>query len=233
MVDLLGCWDPLLPDWVMEDVLDLLILNWNINPSQQKLDEWHWVMNWKDLMPLSSMVFMLEKCFFPKWLQVLHAWVNHAPNYQEIVVWFTGWKSLFPPEIAQHPAIKDQLRRALDLMTRSMTAGGQVDMLPAPPVIHSNLPPPPPSVAVMEQAVPHGIREFVEFRCAQNGILFVPMVNKWQANRPVFRIGNLLCYFVRHVAFVMHNAVWVSVPTQQLLDMAARPELYNLDYSNK
>lgn len=313
MVDLLDCWDSVLPDWVMEDVLDLFvlpkiqkevdgwnpltdlipihswihpwlprlnskletvyptirqkmahalkawtpsdqsarsvllpwvpvfskgamdaflvknilpklqeaILNWNINPSQQKLDEWHWVMNWKDLMPLSNMVSMLEKCFFPKWLQVLHAWVNHAPNYQEIVVWFTGWKSLFPPEIAQHPAIKDQLTRALDLMTRSMAAGGQVDMLPAPPVIHNSLPPPPPPVAVMEQAVPHGIREFVEFRCAQKGILFVPMVNKWQANRPVFRIGNLLCYFDRQVAFVMLNGVWVSVPTQQLLDMAA------------
>ena len=48
------------------------ILNWNINPNQQKLDEWHWVMNWKDLMPLTNMVTMLEKCFFPKWLQVTY-----------------------------------------------------------------------------------------------------------------------------------------------------------------
>ena len=45
MVDLLDCWDLVLPEWVMEDVLDLFVL--------------------------------------------------------------PGWKSLFPPEIAQHPAIKD------------------------------------------------------------------------------------------------------------------------------
>ena len=57
-------------------------------------------------MPLQNLVAMLEKCFFPKWLQVLVAWLNHAPNFEEIAVWYTGWKSLFPPEIAQHPIIK-------------------------------------------------------------------------------------------------------------------------------
>ena len=182
--------------------LEVAILNLNMNPKQQKLDEWHWVMNWKDLMPLSNMVSMLEKFFFPKWLQVLYTLINHGPNCQEIVVWFNDWNSRFPQKIAQHPVINCQLARSLVY------------------VIHNNLSLPPPPVTVMEQAVPLGIRELVEFRCAQKGILFVPMDTTYE-NQLVYRIGNFLCYFDRQVAFVRHNSVWLSVPIQQLLNMAA------------
>ena len=33
-------------------------------------DPWRWVMAWKDIMPLAPMVTILDKAFFPKWLQV-------------------------------------------------------------------------------------------------------------------------------------------------------------------
>jgi tuftelin-interacting protein 11 len=34
------------------------------------LDPWHWFIAWYDMVPLSSMIAILEKTFFPKWLQV-------------------------------------------------------------------------------------------------------------------------------------------------------------------
>ncbi|EFX79488.1 hypothetical protein DAPPUDRAFT_304466 [Daphnia pulex] len=198
--------------------LQVAIANWDINPSRQELDVWHWIMNWKDLMPSQSLIQLLVSNFFPKWLQVLVAWLNHHPNYEEIVVWYTGWKALFPPEIAQNPAVQEQFTRALDLMNRSLAVGGQVDFTPPPvpimtPIIAAPLP-------VPETVVPHGFRELVEYRCAQQGILCIPLVNRFQAGRPIFRVGNVLCYFDRQVVFVLVNGIWTPVTAQQLLDMA-------------
>jgi tuftelin-interacting protein 11 len=34
------------------------------------LDPWNWFIAWHDMVPLSSMIAILEKTFFPKWLQV-------------------------------------------------------------------------------------------------------------------------------------------------------------------
>ncbi|KZS14455.1 Tuftelin-interacting protein 11 [Daphnia magna] len=199
--------------------LQIAITKWDINPSRQELDVWHWIMNWKDLMPVQSLVQLLVSNFFPKWLQVLVAWLNHHPNYEEIVVWYTGWKALFPPEIAQNPAIQEQFTRALDLMNRSLAVGGQVDFTPPPvPVMTPLVAAPLPTVA--ETVVPHGFRELVEYRCAQQGILCIPLVNRFQAGRPIFRVGNVLCYFDRQVVFVLVNGVWTPVTAQQLLDMA-------------
>ncbi|CAF2880220.1 unnamed protein product [Rotaria sp. Silwood2] len=53
------------------------------------LDPWRWFMAWYDIVPLSSMITILEKCFSPKWLQVLHIWLNNNPNNQEIQQWYS------------------------------------------------------------------------------------------------------------------------------------------------
>ena len=157
--------------------------------------------------------------FFPRWLHVLVTWLNHIPNYEEIVVWYTGWKSLFPPELAQHPNIQEQFTRALDLMNRALAVGGQVDLAcPPPAVLASAVRPQQP--ILIEPVVPQGFRELVEYRCSQLGILCIPLVNRFQAGRPIFRVGNVLSYFDRQVAFVLANGVWIPVSVQQLLEMA-------------
>ena len=64
-------------------------------------------MQWKDLMPMPSLVTMLEKCFFPKWIEILVSLLNLInPKYEEMIIWYKTWKTYFPPDIAQHPAIK-------------------------------------------------------------------------------------------------------------------------------
>lgn len=65
-------------------------------------------MSWKDMMPMQSMVNMLEKTFFPKWHQVLIAWLSNMPNYQDITKWYLGWKSQFPENLIGHPLIKGE-----------------------------------------------------------------------------------------------------------------------------
>ena len=38
-----------------------------INPMQQNLDPFHWVMDWQDFLPTPAMINLLERHFFPKW----------------------------------------------------------------------------------------------------------------------------------------------------------------------
>lgn len=46
-----------------------------INPHQQHMDAFYWVMDWEGMISVSSLVGLLEKHFFPKWLQVGFIWV--------------------------------------------------------------------------------------------------------------------------------------------------------------
>ena len=36
----------------------------------QVLDQWNWVMDWEELISPVHLVSILDKLFFPKWLQV-------------------------------------------------------------------------------------------------------------------------------------------------------------------
>lgn len=41
-----------------------------VNPHQQLIEPFNWVMDWEGMLSLSSMVGLLDKHFFNKWLQV-------------------------------------------------------------------------------------------------------------------------------------------------------------------
>ncbi|XP_022257419.1 tuftelin-interacting protein 11-like, partial [Limulus polyphemus] len=102
--------------------LAMVLQNFIINPHQQHLDIWQWVMAWEDLLPVASLANLLQKHFFPQWLQVLCAWLNHNPNYDEVTKWYTGWKSMFSEALLNDPVIKDQFKKALDIMNRAVSA---------------------------------------------------------------------------------------------------------------
>ena len=90
-------------------------------------------------------------------------------------------------------------------MNRSVAAGNQAFVNPPPlppPMLNPVMAPLAPPVVLDETRVSQGFRELVEYQCAQEGILFVPLVNRWQAGRPVFRVGNVLSYFDRQVRVI-------------------------------
>jgi len=70
-------------------------------------DPWKWVMSWVDMLPQTSLVTLLEKHFFPRWLQVLGTWLSGPnPNYYEVTSWYQGWKALFPQQLLSDSAVK-------------------------------------------------------------------------------------------------------------------------------
>lgn len=63
-------------------------------------------MAWKDMLPTANLASLLERFFFPKWLQVLCTWLSSNPNYDEVTKWYTGWKSMLSEQLLAMPAIK-------------------------------------------------------------------------------------------------------------------------------
>lgn len=91
-----------------------------INPANQILDQFHWVMAWVSAVPVHHMVNFLEVNFFPKWHQVLHHWLSASPDYDEVTAWFVGWKSLLPTELLANEKVRYQLSLALALINQGL-----------------------------------------------------------------------------------------------------------------
>lgn len=225
--------------------LALALQSMPINPHQQHLDVWQWVMSWEELCPASSMATLLEKTFFPQWLQVLAGWLQHAPNYQEISKWYTGWKSLFSDTLLQQPSVREQFKMALDMMNRAVSG-----LSVAPPVVagagqappgllgYRPAPPPPhmpqepmggrPEYSHMQtirsSTTPANaqmtFKELIEQRAQEKNLLFVPMAHRFQEGKQVYRLGHVMLYLDRNVIFVFNGKTWVPTSLQSLLDMA-------------
>lgn len=58
------------------------------------------------MLPQQALVNLLDKTFFPRWLQVLCTWLGHSPNYDEVSKWYMGWKSMVSPALQSHPIIR-------------------------------------------------------------------------------------------------------------------------------
>ncbi len=64
-----GTWDAFMNKHIVPKLVTTM-QQFIINPRQQVLDPWNWFIAWYDMVPLPSMIAILEKTFFPKWLQV-------------------------------------------------------------------------------------------------------------------------------------------------------------------
>ena len=112
-------WDSFMLRNILPKLESVLKEEFKINPSDQNLEPWSWIMEWRDLIPLASFISLLEECFFPEWLKTLCEWLNSKPNYEEVTNWYSEWKKLLSEKISQHPNIKAKLGQGLMMMSRS------------------------------------------------------------------------------------------------------------------
>nr|ABC69929.1 STIP [Pimephales promelas] len=214
-----------------------------VNPHQQLLEPFNWVMDWEGMLSVSSMVGLLDKNFFPKWLQVLCSWLSNNPNYEEITKWYLGWKSLFSENLLSHPLVKEKLNEALDIMNRAVASGlggymqpgareniayliqterrkdFQCEPLPERREVENSATR-PPGTATVPTAVPTNFKDLVQAKAEENGIVFMPLVAKRHMGKQLFTFGRIVIYIERGVVFVQGEKTWVPTSLQSLIDMA-------------
>jgi len=216
-----------------------------ITPHNQDLTLWRAVTDWADMLPPPQLAQMLAQSFFPRWLQVLAGWLNSTPNYEEVVGWYSGWKSSLPPSVLPLPGVADQLSQALHMMNRSVSGGGPlagqpgalenvrymtsrefqtggVGAQPGHDTGNTN------KFATISEAVktsaqiPQGFKDLIGRRCEERGIVFRPLPGRWREGKQLYLCGNRQVYLDRNVIFVMESGtgVWVPTSLNSLLDGA-------------
>lgn len=206
-----------------------------INPLQQDLDYFNQVWEWNEIISVvcgdGVMAQMLNKFFFPKWIQTLVIWLNQSPNLEQVSRWYSGWKGRFSEAMLQQNVVKENFRRALELMQRSISAGGGIPIsIPTPtPIIE------PPSIASvtplsgdlhMGSTPQLEFKELVSQKCAERGIIFALMPGRREHGKQVYRAGKLFCYIDRNVLMLSDGSFknWIPVSIPSLLERAVTGE---------
>ncbi|XP_034100066.2 septin-interacting protein 1 [Drosophila albomicans] len=204
--------------------LQAVLAEFVINPLQQNLELWHQVWEWHELIPAPHMAQLLDKHFFPRWMQVLVMWLNQSPDYAEISRWYAGWKNMFSEDILREPCIKEHLRRALEMLHRATDAVLQTTSAPPPP-----MPPAPAPVLLtpvmlvdVVQPAQLEFKELVSQKCAEMGIIFAPLPGRRELGKQIYRVGKLFCYIDRNVCMLSDSSFtnWQPVGLTQLLERA-------------
>lgn len=206
-----------------------------INPNQQSMNEWNWVVSWNKLLAINTLARILEQHFFPNWLSVLYGWLNSGmANFNEISLWYQGWKTLLGDELVTHVGIKEFLKKALMMMDHAVNLSGGMKSFaaytapvidasaggPPAPALPSSEPPPPPATTYDKL----NFKQMVEMKAQDNGILFMPIANRFQDGKQVFQFGQYIVYIDSQVIFyqkfVNASRMWIPIRLQELIDMS-------------
>lgn len=221
-----------------------------INPLQQELEYWNQVWEWNEIIPSILMAQMLDRIFFPKWMQTLVIWLNQNPNLQQVSGWYSGWKNRMSESVLQQTNIKgkfylyfifvfkykhfgfsldifsiEHFRRALELMLRStgnaMPAAAVSPLVIETPILNITH---PPALMDLQIATPPQLefKELVSQKCAERGIIFAPMPGRREFGKQVYRVGKLFCYIDRSVVMISDGSFsnWSPVPVATMLERA-------------
>lgn len=232
-----GAWEAFMVKNIIPK-LALCLVELVINPHQQQMEPFHWVMDWEGMLSPSSLVSLLDKNFFPKWLQVLCSWLNNSPNYEEITKWYLGWKNMFSDMLLSQPLIKDKFNEALDIMNRAVSSGMAGYIQPGARENIAYLTQTErrkdfqyealqerrdaESVAQRGQgaSLPTNFKDLIQTKAEENNIVFMPLVAKRHEGKQLYTFGRIVIYIDRGVVFVQGERTWVPTSLQSLIDMA-------------
>lgn len=69
--------------------------------------------------------------------------------------------------------------------------------------------------------IPQGFKDFVQKKCEERGILFMPIPNRYKEAKQVYKLGKVQAYIDGNVLLVSHNGTnWIPTHLNALLDMS-------------
>lgn len=200
--------------------LALCMHEFTINPHQQQLDAWEWVMLWLDIIPPVSMVKILTENFFPKWMRTLSTWLSSNPNFDEVTKWYLEWKARFPEQLLSDVSIKSCWNEALELMNHAVmdhTQPGARENVAYLTLTErrrdfepdrKDVPETGQSLMLGFTNIPTTVKECIEQRAEEAGVLFMPIPNKTYQGRQIYRLGRIQISIDQAVIHYLENGQW-------------------------
>ncbi|KAL7003841.1 hypothetical protein U1Q18_004984, partial [Sarracenia purpurea var. burkii] len=233
-------WEQLMVRFILPKLLAVMH-EFQLNPGDQKLDQFYWVQTWATAIPIHHMIQLMD-VFFDKWQQVLYHWLCTNPNFEEVTQWYLGWKELFPPELLANEHIRYRLNLGLDMMNQAVEGMEVVQ-----PGLRENI----SYLRVLEQrkfeaqqkAAAHArasanlgsitqmegmggglemsLKEVIEVHAQQNGLLFKPKPGRMQDGHQIYGFGkiSIIIDSLNQKVFAQSEDRWSLVSLEQLLEM--------------
>ncbi|KRX57019.1 Tuftelin-interacting protein 11 [Trichinella sp. T9] len=183
--------------------LELCLVNFVVDPSNQCLQPWADVMDWLDMIDPGVIGDLLLRHFFPKWLHVLQTWLLcPQPNYEEIQHWYSNWKSLFSEQLVCLDGVRRQFNCALEIMNRALSGQLTADTVPQlrlhsapfnPNLITAAAAPP------STMYLPVNMKDILEQKAAEMSLFFLPLNNRYREGKPIYRFGTQTIYIDRNL----------------------------------
>ncbi|CAF0769075.1 unnamed protein product [Didymodactylos carnosus] len=217
-------WDAFMNKYIIPKLI-ITMQQFVIDPKQQIIEPWNWIISWHEMIPMTSMIILLEHSFFPKWLKVLNDWLNTTSNYNEIQCWYSQWRSLIPSTLISHPTIKEKLTEGLEMIDRSLShlpsstvptstqQSKSVDNLDYETLLNRG-------VASSSSPIIHSFKDLVEKKAGEHNILFLPVKNRYYEGKQVYHFGNVKVYIDKKVLFLLENGQWVPTALNSLAKKA-------------
>ena len=212
-----GDWDTMLLKYVVPKLGARLRDDFRINPRKQDMEPLKDVLLWDHILRPSVFSQLIEKEFFPKWLDVLHVWlIQPKPSFEEVSRWYREWKGTFTEDVQNMSGITNGFTRGLQLMNKAMELGPDAPTkLPRPD--HHLLSTSPTVNATRQAAVkPRPVRtqeitfrSIVEDFASTHNLLFIPIGRAHEVSRmPLFRVSQTVDGKGGLLVYIQDDAVW-------------------------
>ncbi|KAK9682646.1 hypothetical protein RND81_10G087000 [Saponaria officinalis] len=229
-------WEQLIVRSILPKLITVM-QEFQVNPANQKLDQFYAVMAWASAVPIHHMVNLLEIHFFSKWHQVLYHWLCSSPNFEEIMQWYHGWKELIPAELLANERVRHQLNVGLGMMDRAVEGLEVVQ-----PGVKENISflrareqrqfeaQMKAGLAQQQAAAADGLpemslKEVIEAYAQEHGLLFTPKPGRLHNHHQVYSFGSvsIIVDSLNQKVLAQVQGQWSLVSLEQLLQMQSIP----------
>nr|XP_043636794.1 septin and tuftelin-interacting protein 1 homolog 1 [Erigeron canadensis] len=238
-----GSWEQIMVRFIIPKLLAVMH-EFQVNPADQKLDQFYWVMRWADVIPAHHMIHIMD-VFFNKWQQVLYQWLCSKPNFQEVTNWFLGWKDLIPAELLSNEHVRLQLNNSLEMMNQAAEGlevvqpgvRENISFLKAREQRQFEAQRAAAQAAKFQQRVPAGfnaaqlddmgsggdmsLKDVIEVHAQHNNLLFKPKPGRMQDGHQVYGFGNISIIIdsLNQKVFAQVEDRWTLVSLEQLVKL--------------
>ncbi|EKX73712.1 hypothetical protein BEWA_037480 [Theileria equi strain WA] len=175
-----------------------------INPRNQDTTVIEQAFGWESLAGTEKLCDIFSQVLLPRWIKVLDRWINSPnANREEIVVWYMGWKGLFPPNMLKNKSIEGFFRDALKLMDKAASSSQTSTQSPR---VKADVPVKPKSL--LDQ-----LKDIAE----KQQILMVPRVGRMFENKQMYTFGSATIVVTSDEIFIIDRGGSRPITMNQLV----------------